>query len=345
MKKVALGRSGIAVSQICLGSMTWGSQNSEAEGHAQMDQAAEAGVNFVDTAEMYPTTPQRQETFGRTEEIIGSYLARARREDWVIATKITGEGHSYVRDGAIIDGPAMRRSVEGSLTRLRTDYIDLYQMHWPNRGSYHFRQYWRYDPTSQTKGMNDHVDEILGVAQDLIAEGKIRAIGMSNETTWGLAQWVRAAEERGLPRVASVQNEYSLLCRLADLDLAELCHHEDIPILAFSPAACGMLSGKYRNGQVPDGSRRSINDRLGGRVTDMSVTASVAYADLARSHGLDPVTMAVAFCLARPVTTIPIIGATTPAQLSSVLDAANTTLPDAVLADIAAVHRTYPQPM
>ncbi len=345
MKTLALGRSDINVSQICLGSMTWGSQNTESEGHAQIDQAAEVGVNFIDTAEMYPTTPQRQETYGGTEEIIGTYLAKGGRDKWVIATKITGEGHSYIRNGAPIDGASLIAAVEGSLKRLQTDYIDVFQMHWPNRGSYHFRQNWSYNPATQTKGIDDHVRDILGAAEKLIAAGKLRALGMSNETTWGLAQWVRISEAEGLPRIVSVQNEYSLLHRIADLDLAELCHHEDIGILAFSPLAASMLSGKYRDGTVPEGSRRSINDKLGGRFSDSSNTACNAYLDVAEKWGLDPVTMSIAFCLQRPVTTFPIIGATSPKQLTASLNAVDLTLSDEILADLDAVNRDLPIPM
>lgn len=345
MRKVMLGRSGIAVSEICLGSMTWGTQNTEAEGHAQIDQARDAGVNFIDTAEMYPTTPQGKDTFGDTERVIGSYLAKGGRDTWVIATKITGQGHSFVRDGAPIDGAAMVASVDGSLSRLKTDYIDLYQMHWPNRGSYHFRQNWRYDPTTQPKGMDDHVHDILGTAADLIKAGKIRALGMSNETTWGLAQWLRIADAEGLPRVASVQNEYSLLCRLPDLDLAELCHHEEVPILAFSPLAAGILTGKYEGTHIPAGSRRSIGPELGGRWSAHSAPVAQLYVDVARKHGLDPVTMAIAFCLSRPATTLPIIGATSQTQLTASLAAADLTLSEDVMTDIAAVHRNHPTPM
>ena len=345
MKKVDLGRSGIQVSELCLGSMTWGTQNTEAEGHQQIDMAAEFGINFIDTAEMYPTTPQGQNTHGRTEEIIGSYLARGGRGKWVIATKVTGEGHSYVRNGGAIDGPAIVASVDASLKRLQTDYIDLYQMHWPNRGSYHFRQCWTFDPTSQSKGMTDHVHEILSTADGLIKAGKIRAIGMSNETTWGMAQWLGVSAATQLPRVAALQNEYSLLCRLADLDLAELCHHEDVPILAYSPLAAGMLSGKYAGDAILPGSRRSINGVLGGRYSEHSAPVCAQYVDVAKRHGLDPVTMAVSFLLSRPISIIPIIGGTTLDQLRPAIAAVDTPLSDNVLADIADVHRRNPMPM
>lgn len=345
MKRNTLGRSGIEVSALCLGSMTWGSQNTEAEAHAQMDQARDAGVNFIDAAEMYPTTPQGEDTFGRTEEIIGSYMAKGGRENWMIATKITGAGHSYVRDGAPIDGAAMRKAVEGSLKRLQTDYIDLYQLHWPNRGSYHFRQSWTYDPSDKPRGMDAHVRDVLETADALIREGKIRALGLSNETTWGLAQWLRIADAEGLPRVLSTQNEYSLLQRIADLDLAELCHHEDVGLLAFSPLAAGMLSGKYMGDVTPDGSRRSINAVLGGRMSAHSVPVCDAYVALAREHELDPALMALAFCVSRPFMAATIIGATTPAQLATNLAAIDVSLGEAITDGIADIHRRHPIPM
>ena len=265
------------------------------------------------------------------------------RVDWRV--KVTGEGHSYVRNGGAIDGPAIVASVDASLKRLQTDYIDLYQMHWPNRGSYHFRQCWTFDPTSQSKGMTDHVHEILSTADGLIKAGKIRAIGMSNETTWGMAQWLGVSAATQLPRVAALQNEYSLLCRLADLDLAELCHHEDVPILAYSPLAAGMLSGKYAGDAIPPGSRRSINGVLGGRYSEHSAPVCAQYVDVAKRHGLDPVTMAVSFLLSRPISIIPIIGGTTLDQLRPAIAAVDTPLSDNVLADIADVHRRNPMPM
>ena len=215
MKQIRLGASDLMVSELCLGTMTWGTQNSESEGHAQMDMALDHGCTFWDTAEMYPVNPVSAETAGRTEEIMGTWLAsRGARDRLVIATKITGEGQKAVRDGAPITGDSFRAAVDASLKRLQTDVIDLYQLHWPNRGSYHFRQIWDYDPRPLDRAeVTDHMIEVLSVAADLIRDGKIRHIALSNESVWGTARWLHLAELHDLPRMISVQNEYSLLCR------------------------------------------------------------------------------------------------------------------------------------
>jgi aryl-alcohol dehydrogenase-like predicted oxidoreductase len=346
MRTLPLGKTGLTVSELCLGTMTWGSHNTETEGHAQADLAVEHGVTFWDTAEMYPTNPVKAETVGRTEEIIGSWLtARGGRDRLQIATKITGKGQASVRDGEPITGMSLRRAVEGSLRRLQTDYIDLYQLHWPNRGSYHFRQMWRYDPTGTDKAAETtQMVDILTSAQALMAEGKIRAIGLSNESVWGASQWVQIAETLGLPRMASVQNEYSLLCRQFDTDWAEFSLAEDMPLLAFSPLACGLLSGKYAGDVTPERTRRSFTPDLGGRMTAQVLPAVAAYVGVARRHGLDPCQMAIAFCRSRPFLTIPIIGATTMDQLQTNIDAAKIRLSPEVMAEIAQTHRVFPAP-
>lgn len=345
MRQIPLGRSGLMVSELCLGTMTWGTQNTEAEAHAQIEMAMEAGATFWDTAEMYPTNPVRAETAGRTEEIIGAWFATTgRRAEVVLATKITGKGQ-ILRPGEPISGATMRAAVEGSLRRLRTEWIDLYQLHWPNRGSYHFRQMWRYAPTgtdraTETRQMTD----ILATAAELIREGKIRAIGLSNESVWGASRWLHLSETLGLPRMASVQNEYSLLCRQFDTDWAEFSLIEDMPLLAFSPLATGLLSGKYAGNQTPAGSRRAATPDLGGRITPQAFEAVAAYLDIAARHGLDPCQMAIAFCRSRPFTTIPILGATTLGQLRTNLAAAGLTLPPEVLDEIGRAHRAFPAP-
>ncbi|MDR7124875.1 aldo/keto reductase [Pseudotabrizicola sp. 4114] len=346
MERVQLGRSGIEVSKLCLGTMTWGSQNTEGEGHAQADLALDHGVTFWDTAEMYPTNPVRAETVGGTETIIGSWLAqRGGRSRLQIATKISGAGQAMVRGGAPITGASLRVAVEDSLRRLQTDYIDLYQLHWPNRGSYHFRQAWRYAPrvTDRAEVEADMLD-VLRAAAELMAEGKIRAIGLSNESTWGAALWLHLAQIHDLPRMVSVQNEYSLLCRQFDTDWCELSMVEDMPLLAFSPLAAGLLSGKYAGDVVPVGSRRSATPDLGGRITPQVFPAVAAYLGIAATHGLDPCQMAIAFCLSRPFPCIPIIGATSVEQLTTNIGAAEVTLSEAVLADIAIAHRLHPMP-
>jgi len=345
MKKLPLGRTGLTVSEYCMGTMTFGTQTDEADAHRQLDMARDAGINFLDAAEMYPVNPIRAETLGLTEEIVGRWLSDRRPSDMIVATKITGKGSVAIPDGAPITPVRMREAVDASLRRLQVECIDLYQLHWPNRGSYHFRQQWGYDPSSQDRAETiEHMLEILHCAQELVAAGKIAHFAQSNETSWGTAQWLRLAEDNGLPRVASIQNEYSLLCRYFDTDLAELSVNEDVPLLAYSPLAAGLLTGKYAGGVTPEGSRRSINPDLGGRITPRVFEAVSGYMGIAARHGLDPVHMALAFTRSRPASTIPIIGATTSAQLEVVLAAADVTLDDAVLADIDAMHRVHPMP-
>ncbi|MEO0369938.1 MAG: aldo/keto reductase [Pseudomonadota bacterium] len=346
MQRNPLGRTGIEVSALCLGSMTWGTQNTEDEGHAQIDMALDHGIDFLDTAEMYPVNPIRPETTGLTETIVGSWFAKTgRRNDVILATKHSGAGFKGARDGAAISAKTIPEAVEGSLKRLQTDVIDLYQFHWPNRGSYMFRQNWGYDPSGQNREETmAHMEEALEALQREVEKGRIRAFGLSNESAWGTAQWLRIAEEKGGPRVASMQNEYSLMCRLYDTDMAELSVNEDVGLLSFSPLAAGFLTGKYQNGQIPAGSRMDINGDLGGRRTDRAYAAVDAYLAVAQKHGLDPTQMALAWCLTRPFMCSAIFGATTEAQLQTAIGAAEVTLSDEVLDDLAAVHRAHPMP-
>ena len=346
MEKTRLGTSDLVVSRYCLGTMTWGTQNTEAEAEAQIDHALDRGINFLDTAEMYPTTPLARERAGETERIIGAWLKKSgRRGDVVIATKITGEGSHVVRDGAPIGPENLRIALEGSLKRLQTDVIDLYQLHWPNRGSYHFRRSWTYAPEKQPRGLDAEFLAILETLDGFVKAGKVRAIGLSNETAWGAARFLHLAETHGLPRVVAIQNEYSLMHRLFDLDLAELCHQERVGLLAYSPLAAGLLTGKYAGGARPAGSRGSINGNLGGRISEHSEPVAEAYFALARKHGLDPAQMALAFAASRPFMASVIIGATTMDQLATNIGAAGLTLPAEVMEGIAAIHRRHPIPM
>ncbi len=346
MKYRQLGNSDIDVSEICLGSMTWGTQNSEAEGHAQIDYALDHGVNFIDTAELYPANPMTAETAGKTEEIIGTWLkASGRREQVILASKVAGPGHTYIQNGIDISPQKIRISIEASFKRLQTDYIDLYQLHWPNRGSYHFRQNWRFDPTGQDKQQSlDHIFITLEYLGELVAAGKVRAIGLSNESCWGTSQFLQIADANGFPRVVSLQNEYSLMYRTHDLDLAELSHHEKVGLLPYSPLAGGMLTGKYENGAKPDGSRLTITPDLFGRVNDEIWPVIDSYVSIARKHGIDPAQMAIAFCNQRPFVTSSIIGATSLDQLAVNLGAAELELGKEVLDDIHAVYRLHPIP-
>ncbi|KPF41937.1 aldo/keto reductase [Rhizobium sp. AAP43] len=347
MRHTKLGRTDIAVSQICLGTMTWGSQNTQDEAFAQMDYALDHGVNFFDTAELYPTTPLSAETYTLTESIIGNWIAKSgKRDKIVLATKIAGSGRPYIREGQPITAKAVHQAVDASLARLKTDYIDLFQIHWPNRGHYHFRQAWNYDPSRQDRStaVSDMAEKLEALGE-CVKAGKIRAIGLSNETTWGTQKFLSLAEERGLPRVATVQNEYNLLYRTHDLDMAELSYHEDVGLLAYSPLAGGILSGKYLDGLKPAGSRGSINGDIGGRLAPQQQAPTQAYVDLAHAHGIDPSALAIAFCLTRPFMAAAIIGATTMEQLKVNIGAANIVLSDEILKEIARIHRDYPMPI
>ncbi|WP_316012920.1 aldo/keto reductase [Roseobacter sp. HKCCA0434] len=347
MKRNRLGRSDLEVSTLCLGSMTWGTQNTEAEGHAQIDRSLERGVNFIDTAEMYPTTPLSAETCTVTEQIIGSWIEKSgRRDEVVLATKVVGNNFSHMRDGGPITPAIIREAVSGSLERLKTDVIDLYQLHWPNRGHYHFRRQWDYDPSGQDRAavIDDLTRTLEALAREVEA-GRIRWIGLSNDTAWGVQKMCEIAEREGFPRVVSVQNEYSLLYRTADLDLAETLHHEEVGLLSYSPMACGMLSGKYSGGATPEGSRRDVSSAtLGDRTTDGGLQAAQDYVELAQDHGLDPIQMALAFCISRPFMASTIFGATTMDQLDNALDAADLELGREVMDGIADLHRRWPAP-
>ncbi|WP_170774420.1 aldo/keto reductase [Ruegeria lacuscaerulensis] len=347
MEMKPLGRTGIMVTDLCLGTMTFGTQTSEADAHIQMDMALEAGINFVDAAEMYPVNPISAETVGRTEEILGNWNAAnpARRGDYVLATKHSGAGFTHARNGAPISAETIPEAVEGSLRRLKTDSIDLYQFHWPNRGSYMFRQNWTYAPTGKnTDDVLANMQECLEALQVQVDKGNIRAFGLSNESAWGTAQWLRLAEAGAGPRVASVQNEYSLLCRHFDTDMAELSVHEDVGLMAFSPLAAGYLTGKYQGGAVPGGSRMSINAEMGGRKSDRVLDAVAAYLEIAERHGLDPVHMALAWCRTRKFMLSAIFGATTVEQLERILAGQDLELSSEVLNEITAAHRAFPMP-
>ncbi|MEM1300604.1 MAG: aldo/keto reductase [Pseudomonadota bacterium] len=346
MQRTTLGRTGIEVSAFCLGTMTFGTNTDEDESHRQLDASLGYGIDFLDTAEMYPVNPVRKATIGLTEEIIGRWIAKTqRRGEYVIATKCAGENGSFVREGRPVDGAAIRQACEASLRRLQTDYIDLYQLHWPNRGSYHFRQIWEFDPSGQDRATTvQHIDDVMGTLKALVDEGKIRAFGLSNESAWGTSQWLASGEKTGGPRIAEIQNEYSVLCRMPyDADMAELGHNEDVTLLAFSPLATGFVTGKYLDGAMPEGSRHQL---MGGspRASDRLDEAVRAYLQVADKHGVDPVHMAMAFCLQRPFPCVPIFGATTVAQLTHISDGQDLVLSDAAMADLSAANKAHPMP-
>jgi aryl-alcohol dehydrogenase-like predicted oxidoreductase len=344
MQQIELGRSGLQVSEWCLGTMTYGNQTPEADAHAQMDRALAAGITFWDTAEMYPVNPVRAETVGRSEQIIGNWFARTgRRAEVQIATKVAGPNPNFVRNGRGYDGAILGETVDLSLRRLQTDVIDLYQLHWPDRGSYMFRQNWTFDPSKQDQAATlAHMDDVLGAMVDIVAAGKVRAFGLSNESCWGTSRWIDRAAVTGGPRVASVQNEYSLLCRMYDTDMAEMAVNEAVTLLAFSPLAAGLLTGKYQDGAVPAGSRMILNPDLSGRKTPRAFAAVAAYHALAAEHGLDPVHMALAWHRTRPFASCPIFGATSVDQLDRILAGTGVVLSAELATAINTLHRSHP---
>jgi len=346
MQRTKLGSTDIDVSAFCLGTMTFGTNTDEPESFRQLDASLDYGIDFLDTAEMYPVNPVKKETVGHTEEIIGRWNASTgRRKDYIIATKCAGENGSFVREGQLVDSAVIKDACHASLKRLQTDYIDLYQLHWPNRGSYHFRQIWNYDPSRQNRDTTvQHMDDVMGALKDLVDEGKIRSFGLSNESTWGTSQWIAAGERTGGPRIASVQNEYSHFCRMPnDGDMAELYHNEAVTLLAFSPLATGFVTGKYLDGAVPEGSRHHIS---GGspRMSQKLDNAVRAYLAVAKKHSVDPVHMALAFCVQRPYPCIPIFGATTLAQLDHIARGKDLVLSDEAIEDLSAANREFPMP-
>lgn len=339
-----LSGTDLNVSRICLGTMTWGEQNSVQEAFTQLDYALAQGINFIDTAEMYPVPP-RAETWGRTEDYIGQWLhARQNRERVILASKVIGRTteRDYMRNQppVCLDRRNIVAALDGSLKRLQTDYLDLYQLHWPDRVTNYFGQL-GYTPNDAPA---IPLAETLGVLAEQVQAGKIRYIGVSNETPWGVMSYLREAERLGLPRIVTIQNPYNLLNRSFEVGLAEIAHRENVGLLAYSPLAFGVLSGKYLNGQRPAGARISRWQRF-SRYTKPEADAPVrAYVELAQQHGLDPAQMALAFVNSRPFLAANIIGATALAQLQTDIASDGLTLTAAVLAGIEAIHRSQPNP-
>lgn len=341
-----LGKTDIKVSKICLGTMTFGEQNTEAEAHQQLDYALEQGINFIDAAEMYPV-PINAATQGRTEQYIGTWLKqRSDRDKIILASKVAGPGRQdalgHLRGGPRLNAEHILEACDASLKRLQTDYIDLYQIHWPSRSTNYFGQLgYRYG--------KDHypetIEDTLKALAQLMTAGKIRHIGLSNETPWGLAEYLRLAKEFNLPRVVSVQNPYSLLNRSYEVGLAEFAHRSAVGLLAYSPLAFGVLSGKYVNGQRPEGTRLTRWGQYFTRYThEHAQKTTESYVELAQKHGLDPAQMALAYVNSRPFLTSNIIGATTMEQLRSNIASADLVLTDEVLKGIEAIHDAHPNP-
>ncbi|MGV8844627.1 MAG: NADP(H)-dependent aldo-keto reductase [Pseudomonas sp.] len=338
-----LGRSNLKVSNLCLGSMTWGEQNSEAEAFAQIDRAAAAGINFIDTAEMYPVPP-RAETYSRTEQFIGNYFkTRGTRADWVLASKIAGPGNgiNYIRGGQLKHNRThIVAALDASLKRLQTDWIDLYQLHWPERSTNYFGEL---GYTHQDQEFTP-LQETLEVLGEQVKAGKIRHVGLSNETPWGTMRYLQLADSLGLSRMISIQNPYNLLNRTFEVGLAEIALREDCGLLAYSPLAFGMLCGKYAGGARPVNARLSLFNRFTRYTNPQAEAACAEYVALAREHGLDPAQMALAFVSSRPFVTSTIIGATSLEQLDSNLASANLQLSAEVLEAIEAIHTKQPNP-
>ena len=340
-----LSTTGLDVSALCLGTMTFGEQNTEQEAFAQLDMALDAGINLIDTAEMYPVPP-RAETMGDTERIIGRWLQRRGcRERVVIASKVAGPGRDwlpYVRGGNNrLDRANIRAAVDDSLRRLQTDVIDLYQLHWPDRQTNYFGKLGYAHP--------DHDDgipllETLQVLGEVVDAGKVRFVGVSNETPWGLMRYLQLAEAHGLPRMVSIQNPYSLLNRTFEIGLTEISHREKVGLLAYSPLGFGVLTGKYLSGMQPAGARLTLYPHYDRYSNPQAQQATRDYITLARDHGLDPAQMALAYVTSRPFVTSNIIGATTIDQLQTNLASSKVELTEALLGEIEAIHRRQPNP-
>ncbi|WP_038173916.1 NADP(H)-dependent aldo-keto reductase [Vibrio pacinii] len=337
-----LPHSTLEVSKICLGTMTFGEQNTQQEAFDQLDYALERGVNFIDTAEMYPVPPSGKSQ-GLTEQYIGNWLAKSgKREKVVLATKIAGPRNvPYIRDNMSLDRRNVHLAIDDSLKRLQTDYVDLYQLHWPQRQTNCFGQLNYPYPDEQQEVT---LIETLEALAELIKAGKIRYIGVSNETPWGVMSLLRLAEKHDLPRIVSIQNPYNLLNRSFEVGLSEISHYEGVQLLAYSPLAFGCLSGKYLNGARPKDARCSLFERFVRYFTPQGEQATKAYVDLAKAHGLDPAQMALAFVNQRPFVAANIIGATNLDQLKANIDSLDVVLSDELLQGIQEIGTTYSNP-
>ncbi|WP_298556570.1 aldo/keto reductase [uncultured Algibacter sp.] len=341
MKYTTIPNTDIKVSKICLGSMTWGNQNTEAEGHEQMDYALDQGVNFIDTAELYPV-PATAEMSGRTSEIIGTWLKKSsQRNKVIIASKIAGSGDytAHIRTTGFSPN-SIKKAIDSELERLQTDYIDLYQLHWPERDTNRFGVR---DFKLDTK-WKDNFYEILHSLEGEIKAGRIRNIGISNENSWGTMRYLEESKNHNLPRVATIQNAYSMLTRTFETDLAEVSLRENVGLLAYSPMAFGVLSGKYIKGNVADNARLKLFPRFARYSGEQATEAAKRYLKIAEDNGMTLAQMSLAFVNQRPFVTSNIIGATTLEQLKENIDSINVTLNDAVLEQIDAVHEAMPNP-
>jgi aryl-alcohol dehydrogenase-like predicted oxidoreductase len=341
-----LGSSDLHVTQLCLGTMTFGEQNTEADAHAQLDYAVSRGINFIDTAEMYPVRPSAQ-TQGRTEAYIGTWLAKhkAKRNELVLATKVAGpsRGFGWIRGGnGDLDRANIHAAIDASLKRLQTDYVDLYQLHWPSRNAPIFGAI-SFDASKERPSVP--IEETLSALGELVKAGKVRYVGVSNESAWGVMEFLRIAREKSLPRIVSIQNAYSLLNRSYETDINEACFRENIGLMAYSPLAFGQLSAKYVDDANAAGRLNLFGKDWSPRYVRPIVYEAVArYAKLARTSGMSPATLALAFVNSRPFVASNIIGATSLDQLRENIDAADVKLSDDVLKEIDAIHTVMRNP-
>ena len=341
-----LGNTGLDVSLIGLGTMTWGEQNNLQEACEQMDYAVAQGINFFDAAEMYPVPP-RPETTGETERCIGEWLTQTgRRSEIVLASKVSGRADTipdwkHIRGGPRLNRDHIRRAIEGSLERLQTDYVDLYQVHWPERATNFFGKR-GYVHVPGADGVA--IEDTLNALSELVDEGLVKHVGLSNETPWGVMEYLRLASERGLAKVVSIQNVYNLLSRQFETGLAEMAIREEVGLLAYSPLAFGVLSGKYLGGKMPAGSRLALFERFARYGSPQSTSATEAYKEIADKHDISLAQMSLAFVCQQPLVTSNLIGATNMQQLSENIEAVNVKLSEEVLAEIEAIHNRYPDP-
>ncbi|WP_104402933.1 NADP(H)-dependent aldo-keto reductase [Vibrio penaeicida] len=342
MQLKKLPHSTLEISPLCLGTMTFGEQNTESEAFSQLDYALERGINFIDTAEMYPVPP-KSDTQGRTEEYIGNWIQKSgKREKVVLATKVAGpRGVPYIREDMALDWRNIHRAVDESLNRLQTEYVDLYQIHWPQRQTNCFGQLNYPYPDDQN---DTPILETLEALADVVKQGKVRYIGLSNETPWGVMSYLRLAEKHDLPRAVTIQNPYNLLNRTFEVGLSEIAHNEGVELLAYSPLAFGALSGKYLNNAKPQGARCTLYERFVRYFTPNGVKATEAYVKLAQEHGLDPAQMALAFVNQRPFVASNIIGATTMEQLKSNIDSLEVNLSEELLTSLQEIGVQYSNP-
>ena len=344
MEYTKLGKTDLEVSKICLGTMTFGEQNTEADGHEQLDYALEQGINFIDTAEMY-AVPGRKETQGATERIIGTWIQkRKNREKFILATKVTGPsaGLKHIRNPLNFTKEQINTAIEGSLNRLQTDYVDIYQLHWPERNVNNFgKRGYKHDAT---EAWEDNLLQVLQTMQELIDAGKVRYFGVSNETPWGLMRFLQLAEQHGLSRSISIQNPYSLLNRTFEVGLAEIAMREQVSLLAYSPMAFGLLSGKYHKGTADDSCRINKFKQMSRYNAPTAFEAAGRYLEIAEKYGMAPAQMALSFVTSQPFLGSNIIGATTMDQLKENISSIEVKLSPEILKEIEAVHESIPNP-